>query len=233
MSTQPFQYTTRTGTQNQITTSPDYRGTKSPEEVITEIQTRLGSAPLTIAAVLTTFHEVVIDWCKESYKIAPLGDLLGYRFSSGGSEESSDFQPTFENLSIAPVAVWGDAGRGRAEAEFSAENTGHQGRLVPVITRVTDNWSSDVNHYTAGKSVLIEIGNRKGTLRFDRANGSKVQFRKADGTLIEASDYGEPGRSKITAQVPTGTTGPLTVIVTMMLNNALRTGEYSTNLITA
>ncbi len=232
-SMQPFPYITRTGTQDQITTSPDYRGTKTAEEVIAAIQTRLGSAPPTIAAVLTTFHELIIDWCKEGWKIAPLGDLLGYRFSSGGSEDDSDFQPTFDNLKIAPVVVWGDAGRGRAEAEFSAENTGHQGRLIPVLTRVTDNWGGQVNEYTAGKSVLIELGNRKGKREFDRTNGSKVQFRKVDGTLIEASDYGEPGSSKITAQVPAGTTGALAVIVTMMINGALRSGEYSTTLTAA
>ena len=133
----------------------------------------------------------------------------------------------------APAFPLPPRGRGRAEAEFSAENTGHQGRLIPVLTRVTDNWGGQVNEYTAGKSVLIELGNRKGRLEFDRTNGSKVQFRKADGTLVEASDYGEPGRTKITAQVPTGTTGALTVIVTMLLNGALRSGEYPTTLTAA
>jgi hypothetical protein len=230
---QPYPYTTRTGTQNQITTNPDYRGTKTAAEVFAETQTRLGATPLTIANVLTTFHEVVIDWCKEGWKIAPIGDLLGYRFTSGGSEDDSDFQPTFENLRIAPAIQWGEAGRARAEADFTATNTGHQGRAVPVIIRVSDNWGGQVNEYTAGKSVLIELGNRKGKFEFDRANGSKVQFRKTDGTLVEATDYGEPGRTKITAQVPTGTTGPLTVVVTMMINFALRTGEYSTPLLAA
>jgi lipoprotein-anchoring transpeptidase ErfK/SrfK len=229
----PFPYITRTGTQGQITTGPDYRGTKSAEEVFAEIQTRLGATPLTIQSVLTTFHEIVIDWCKQGWKVAPIADLLGYRFTSGGSEDDSDFQPTFANLNIAPAAQWGEAGRARAEAEFSAENTGHQGRIIPVVIRVTDNWSGLPDKYTAAKSVLIELGNRKGRLEFDRANGSKVQFRKADNSLIEASDYGEPGRTKITAQVPAGTTGPLTVVVTMMINGALRTGEYPETLTAA
>jgi hypothetical protein len=107
------------------------------------------------------------------------------------------------------------------------ENAGHTARVVPVIFRITDNWTGQANHYTAGKSILIELSNRRATLEFDRANGSKVEFRKSDNTVVEATDYGPPGSTRITAQVPAGTTGMLIVIVTMMMNGSIRTGEAS------
>lgn len=107
------------------------------------------------------------------------------------------------------------------------ENVGHTARVVPVVFRITDNGTGQVNHYTAGKSIRIELANRSGKLEFNRANGSKVEFRKADNTVVEATDYGAPGATEITAQVPAGTTGMLIVIVTMMINGSIRTGEAS------
>ncbi len=222
-----YPFTTRTGPQGQVTTSPAYRGTKTNAEVFAEVQARLGPTPPTIENTLTTFHQVVIDWCKQGWKIDPIADLLGYFFTCGGSFPDTTFQPSFEALKIGPGIHWGEDGRQRSEDDMSFENVGHIARIVPVIFRMTDNWTGQVNHYTAGKSILIELSNRSGRLEFNRANGSKVEFRKADNTVVEATDYGAPGATEFTAQVPAGTTGQLTVIVTMMINGSLRSGEAS------
>ena len=138
-------------------------------------------------------------------------------------------QPNFDNMNHVPSCNWGDAGRARVEASITYENQGHQGRIVPVIIRIVDNWTGAPDHYTAGKSVCIILGNKKGKLEFDRAKGCKVQFRKADNSLVEATDYSLSGNTKINAQVPTGTTGNITeVIVTMLVNGTLRAGSYTT-----
>lgn len=221
----PFQFTTRTGPQGQVTTAPSYRGTKTNAEVYAEVQTRLGTAPLAIAGVLKTFHEIIIDWTKQGWKIDPIEDLIGYFDTCGGSFPDTNFQPNFDSLKVAPGIHWGEDGRLRAADSITFENTGHTARIVPVIFRITDNWTGQANHYTAGKSVRIELSNRSGRLEFNRANGSKVQFRKADNSLVEATDYGAPAATEIVAQVPTGVTGPITVIVTMLINGSLRTGE--------
>ncbi len=227
---EPFPYYTRTGSQGQITTGPAYRGTKTEAETYAEVQARLGTQALTVPLVITTLHQVILEWCQQGWKVEPLAGRFGYLFTCGGSFESTDFQPTFDALNISPSIYLGDTARMQLETTFTAEAQGHQGRVVPVIQRVTDNWTGQADHYTAGKSVLIELANRKGNFSFDHTQGSKVTFRKTDGTTVEASDYGAPGKTRITAQVPAGTTGALAVLVTMTINGALRTGEYPTPL---
>ena len=230
---EPYLFITRTGTQNQVTTARVSRGTKTTEEVYAEVQARLGTAPLTIQSVIKTFLETVLDWTAEGWTIEPVEDLLGFFLPCGGSFEDTDFQPTFDNMAHKPAANYGDIGRGRVAGSISYEGQGHQGRHKPEIIRVTDNWTGQVDHYTAGKSVRIDLGNKKARLEFNRAGGSKVEFRKADGTLLEATDYSSPGPKEINAQVPTGTTGTLAeVVVTMLVNGALRSGSYTTPLIT-
>ena len=82
------------------------------------------------------------------------------------------------------------------------------------------------------KSVLIELGNKKSKIEFDRTKGCKVQFRKADNSLVDATDYGPAGSTRfINAQVPAGTAGILgEVVVTMLINGTLRSGSYTTPL---
>ena len=228
----PYQFITRTGTQNQVTTARISRGQKSTAEVHAEIQARLGATAPTIPNVTKTLLEVVLDWTTEGWTIEPLEDLLGFFLPCGGSFEDTEFQPTFDNMNHGPACNWGDAGRGRVAGAITYESQGHQGRIKPEIIRVTDNWTGQADHYTAGKSVCLLLGNKKGKLDFDRAAGSKVQFRKADGTLVQASDYSLAGKLKINAQVPAGTTGTITeTICTMLINGSLREGSYTTVLV--
>ncbi len=228
----PYQFITRTSTQNQITTSRTSRGTKTTAEVYAEVQTRLGQQALTIPLVLKTALEVILDWTTEGWTVEPIEDLLGFTLPCGGAFEDADFQPTFEAMNHTPSCNWGDAGRARVSGSITYENQGHQGRIVPVIIRIVDNWTGDPDQYTAGKSVCVVLGNKKGKLEFDRTKGCKVQFRKTDNSLVEATDYSLSGNTKINAQVPAGTTGNLTeVIVTMLVNGTLRAGSYTTVLI--
>ncbi len=119
------------------------------------------------------------------------------------------------------------AGRARVAGNITYDGQGHQGRIKPEVIRVIDNWTGQIDHYTVGKSVCCELGNKKGKLEFSRAAGSK-----ADNSLVEATDYSTAGSMKVNAQVPAGTTGNITeVIVTMLVNGALRSGSYTTVLI--
>ncbi len=124
---------------------------------------------------------------------------------------------------------WGDAGRAWVAGNITYENQGHQGRIKPEIIRVTDNWTGQPDHYTAAKSVHIVLGNKKGRPQFNRILGCKVSFRKADGTLVQATDYGAPSTTEIDAQVPAGTTGNITeIIVRCLINGAMQDGSYTT-----
>jgi len=173
------------------------------------------------------------DWTTEGWTIEPIEDLLGFFLPCGGSFPDTSFQPTFDNMNHKPACNWGDTGRARTAGDITYDGQGHQGRITPEIIRVTDNWTGQSDHYTAGKSVLIELGNKKAKIVFDRTAGSKVEFRKTDGTTVEATDYSLQGLVKISAQVPAGTTGTITqVIATMTINGSLRTGLYTTPLVT-
>ena len=228
----PYQFITRTGTQNQVTTARISRGSKTTAEVQAEITARLGAAAPTVPNVIHTLSEVILDWLTEGWTIEPIDDLLGFFMPCGGSFPDTEFQPNFDNMNHGPACNFGDAGRIRVASGITYEGQGHQGRIKPEVIRIMDNWTGQVDHYTAAKSVCIELGNKKGKREFDRLQGSKVEFRKADGTLVEATDYSVIGNVKINAQVPAGTTGNITeTIVTMLINGALRSGSYTTILL--
>ena len=230
----PYQFLTRTGTQNQVTTARVSRGTKTTAEVYAEVTARLGADAPTVQNVTKTLLEVILDWTAEGWTVEPLEDLLGFSLPCGGSFENTDMQPTFDNMAHKPAANWGDTGRARVAGSITYEGQGHQGRAKPEIIHIIDNWMDTPDHYTAGKSVCITLGNKKGRLEFDRTAGSKVEFRKEDGTLVEATDYSTTGSAKINAQVPTGTTGIIIeTLVTMLVNGTLRQGSYTTHLISS
>lgn len=226
----PFQYITRTGTQGQVTTGPSYRGVKTADEVYAEALNRIGTQPLTIPLAIRTVLQVALEWSAQGWKIDPLEDLIGIRLTCGGSFDSTDFQPTWDSMSMALAGYFGDTGRQLAQDAITFENAGHQGRIVPVFARVSDNWTGTADHYTPGKSILIELANRNAKIAFDRAAGSKVQFRKADNTIVEASDYGDNRGVRITALVPADVTGPITVILSISINGSIRTAEYASPL---
>ncbi len=230
----PYQFITRTGTQNQITTARVTRGTKTTAEVSAEVTARLGADAPTVQNVTKTFLEVVLDWTAEGWTIEPIEDLLGFSLPSGGTFEGTDMQPTFDNMAHKPSANWGDTGRARVAGNITYEGQGHQGRAKPEIIHIIDNWMGMPDHYTAAKSVCITLGNKKARLEFSRPADCMVQFRLEDGTLVEATDYSTTGAVKINAQVPAGTTGIIIkTLVTMLVNGALRQGSYNTHLISS
>jgi hypothetical protein len=78
--------------------------------------------------------------------------------------------------------------------------------------------------------VLIELGNRK--VEFDLAQGHKVQWQLAAGTLVDADDYGFVQGSRISARVPgTGVSGPIHLVLTVSINGRTVTGTYDTELV--
>ena len=186
-----------------------------------------------------------------TYRFVPLADLPALRQRLFDTAQSHGVRGTVLladegiNLCLAGpadgIAAWlavarAQPGLDNLPTKDSWSATQPFGRLKvkikPEIIRIMDNWTGQVDHYTAAKSVCIELGNKKGKREFDRLQGCKVEFRKADGTLVEATDYSVVGANKINAQVPAGTTGNITeTVVTMLINGALRSGSYTTILL--
>ena len=224
-----FPYVTRPATQgNTITTMPKYRGTKTQAQVYAEIAARLGATPLTIANVILTQNQILIDWTIAGWKIEALGDgLVGYLVGCGGSSPIGQDPPvTFEEMGIDLRGHYGVAGRARAQAVFSAEKVGEQNRVTPVFVEVYDSETKIHNHYVAGKALTIVLGNRNP--KFDPTQtGQWVRFQKADGTFVLASGYPYIKGNTIICQVPANVTGTVELELTLRLNGSLRTGCYA------
>jgi hypothetical protein len=214
---------------SKVTTTIAYRGTKTKAEMIAGIQARLTAAGVTvtddiIGKVLQHHDEAVIDFGMDAWKMEPVGHI-GHFFSGGGS--SSDLQGpcTYASMNLGLSCNLDDDGEARAEAAFAGENLGHKGRVMPIFAKVSDLFTKLPNHYTAGKSVLIELGNR--SIVFDPQRGHKVQWRLADNTLVDADDYGFIEGTRISAHIPaTGVTGPIHLVLTLEINGRLVTDTY-------
>lgn len=225
-------YTRPTSDGTKVTTSIDYRGTKTKAEIVAEIQARLTTANLepTIENILRIHDEVIIDFGMDAWKMEAVGHI-GHLFTGGGSSSELQGPWNYQSMNLGLSCNLDDEGEARAEAAFAGENLGHKGRVMPVFARVCDAWTKLPNHYTAGKSVFIELGNRH--VEFDPQKGHKVQWQLADGTLVDADDYGFIEGTRISAHIPsTGVTGPIHLVLTIGINGRTVTDTYDHVLVT-
>ncbi len=220
-----LQYIVRPLPNGGYTTQVKYKGTRDADYVVAQVVARTGKPEADVRAILAAQDDVLIEEGMDSYKSESGGGKLGYAATTGGSSPNTEIAPTWDNLNVSFNAYFLETGLDQAQSEFRAEKVGEQGRIVPVIIRVTDLQTGQANHYTAGKSVEIEVQNQ--SAKFDRTAGAKIMFEKADGTQVEASDYGTARGRVFSGQVPAGTTGPLIVRVSMLINGSLREGIYS------
>jgi hypothetical protein len=152
-------------------------------------------------------------------------------YGCGGSHPASDFAPTYENLNMDFRGHTGEAGKARAEGSFTAEKVGEQGRVVPVIVRVTDQNTGLQDHYSAGKPMQVELANRNCVL--DPTNDYHGVFYRsaATGVTVRATDYGYVNGKLIVCNVPAGLTGNQELCVTGDVYGQIRTGIYATPLL--
>jgi hypothetical protein len=209
-----------------ITTQPKYRGEKTTAEIIAAVAAETGKSAADVEAILRAFFGQVIDLTTEAWKIEAIFGLVGFQCGSGGSvpvgsPESWDF----ETMDIALRGYYGEAGRQRAQAAFSAEKVGEQNRVAPVFVEVYDSDTKSPNHYVAGKGLTLIMGNRR--MKFDPGAGGLVRFRKSDGTYVNASNYPYIKGTTVVCTVPAGLTGSLEVEITIEINGGLRTGTYA------
>ena len=229
MAENTFQYVTRpTNVAGTLTTMPRYRGTKTQDDVYAAAAARTGLAPAIVAQAIKGASEVIIDLTIEAWKIEPLGDgLIGYQCGCGGSAPVGTEPPNdFIGMNIGLNGYYGDAGRDRAEATFSAEKVGEQNRVTPVFSEVYDSASRTSNHYVSPGTLTIVLGNQKA--KFDpNQSGNFVRYRKADGTFVLAGGYPYYKGRTIVANVPAGLTGSLELRIQLELNGSLREGIYA------
>jgi len=219
-------YTRPSADGTKVTTTIAYRGTKTKEEMIAEIQARLtaGNLQPTIDNILRIHDETVIDFGMDAWKMDPVGHI-GHFFSGGGTSTNLSGPWTYQSMNLGLNCNLDDDGEARAEAAFTGENLGHKGRVMPVFAKVSDTWTKVRDHYTANKSILVELGNQR--IVFDLQLGHKVQFELEDGTLIDADDYGFIEGHRISAHVPgTGVTGPIRLVLTVGINGRNVTDTY-------
>ena len=221
-----FQYITRpTSSGTGTTTQPVYRGTKTKDELVAEITTRIGAAPPTIDLVICTLSEVIIDWCTQGWKVAPCHDLVGFRLTTGGSTPVGAPEDwNFDSMNIDLNCHWGETGEARSRALFVAEKVGEQGRAAPVFVEVYDSETKEPNHYQPTKGLFTRYQNRN--FLFDIAQGCKARFRKADNTFADAAGYPFVKGNTVVITPPAGLTGTVYLEITALINGSLRTSEY-------
>lgn len=221
-----FQYITRPSSGGlTIMTQPRYRGTRSTAEVVAHIATATGKPPADIEAILRAYSEYVIDQTIGTWKVEPVFDLIGFQCGSGGSVPIGGTEDwDFDSMDVALRGYWGEAGRQRAEAAFTAEKVGEQNRITPVFVEVYDSDTKTPNHYVAGRGLTLIMGNRNA--KFDPAAGGFLRFQKPDGTFIAAASFPYIKGNTIVAIVPIGTTGPLELQISMEINGQQRLGVY-------
>ena len=223
---EPYKYITRpTSVGDATTTQAVYRGTKTKDHLVAEIQTRLGTTPPTIDLILCTFSEVVIDWCTQGWKIAPCHDLIGFRLTTGGSEPTGAPEDwNFDSMNIDLNCHWGETGEARSRALFASEKVGEQSRSAPVFVEVYDSETREANHYEVLKGLCCRFSNNR--FEFDATRGCKMRFRKEDGTFVDAAGYPYIKGKTVVCTPPSGLTGTVHIECTALINGALRTSEY-------
>lgn len=228
MADDTFQYITRpTSDGSKTTTGAKYRGTKTPGETIAEVTARLGSSALSVPLVITTFHQVVIDWTIAGWKVDPLEDLIGYLCTCGGSQDLGAVDAwDFDTMNITLNGHYGSAGQARARAAFSAEKVGEQSRVVPVFSKVYDSLTQTADHYVPAKQLVCEMSNRNG--KFDPSNTDHRLRLSMGGENFDCTDYYVRGMTivgTVAASISAG--GPAQLSISMLINGSLRTGIYS------
>lgn len=221
-----FQYITRpTSVGDATTTQAVYRGTKTQAELIAEVEARLGDTPPTTALILTTAAEIIIDWTTQGWKIEPVGGLIGYRITVGGSIPTGQPEDwNFDSMNADLNCHWSAAGEARSRALFTSEKVGEQARSAPVFVEVYDSETKEANQYEAGKGLVCKFSNR--SFQFDPAAGCKIAFRKADNTMVDAAGYPYVKGRTVVCTPPAGLTGTVHVECSALINGALRTSEY-------
>lgn len=150
--------------------------------------------------------------------------LIRFRPTSGGSNDDPTAFNTAEeiNADLAlsftkdAIAIW--------RAGLTLENQGTVGKITPIITTVMNFRNGADNEYTAGDMIEV-VGDN---LRFDPDDATQGVFiTPASGPEVRISVYGRNDPAMITALIPAGTTGPLTVRIAAFINGSVRSFTYT------
>lgn len=221
-----FPYRVRpTAAGNRFQGQPAYKGSRTTEEILAALATRTGKTAAELGPIVQALCELIVDETIDGWRIEPLFDLIGYQFGCGGSEDTSDFSATFDNLNMGLTGHTGTAGEARSRAAFSADKVGEMGRVVPVIIRVTDMRTGLQDHYAAGGPIQVELANNRVNI-LTAASDQGIFLKASNGSVVRITDYAFVRGRIIAGTVPAGLTGPQELSVGAILNGSIRTGIY-------
>ncbi len=189
-----------------------------------EIATATGVTPAQVEAVVTTLLSKLLT-CSEGCGWSPgLYGSLRVRPTSGGSEPAPDAFHTAQDIN-ADVALSFTADAIRDwRAGLSLESQGEVGLVTPVVDSILDIATGLADHYTIAGMIQLRGNNLR--IKFsDPAQG--VFFRSGASAEVRATLYGQNEPGILSAAVPTGLTGPLTVRVAAFINGSVRSYTYT------
>lgn len=221
-----FQYIVRpTAAGNRYQGQADYKDTITSDDFIARLASQTGKPVADVQAIMTAAVQSIIDLTIDGHRIAALAGMIGFQVTCGGSQDSPEFAPTYDNLNIALNAFLGKAGDQRAKAGFSAVKTGQQGRVVPVMLSVLDLRTRTNDHFTPGAQLQVQLANNAAKL--DPADATQGIFLKpSNGDPRRLNDCALYHGGLLTGTVPTGIAGAQELSVALNINGSVRTSVY-------
>ena len=150
--------------------------------------------------------------------------LVRFRPTSGGSQSDLLAFDTADEINADIALSFTAAAISEWRATLTLENMGTVGKLTPLINTVVNFSNRADNEYTAGN--MLEIVGEN--LRFDAADTEQGVFITPEGGAeVRLTIYGRNDPGMVTALIPAGTTGALSIRIAAFINGSVRSYTYT------
>lgn len=215
---------------NKFSTRADLGPQVDEAEFFTHMAELLAKPAADCEAAFDALLDTCVHFARETRATNYLRSRLRMHPSSGGSYDAANPPHTAKdigahiNLSVGPVVV--DA----FELGLGIEKTGEEGVRAPVVDRVVDNRTGDVDKYTAADVLELDGSN----FAIDPADPAQGLFLTppSGGTTARVTRYLSVTERHISVLLPAGLTGEQRLVVVCKYDTSpLRSTTY-TNLLT-
>lgn len=202
------------------------RGALAPQSVFTDhVAAVAGITPAQAELAIPAFINKVIE-CAATCAWSPeVFGCIGFMPTSGGNEASpADFHTPDDinadisiSLSAEKIRQW--------RSTLTMESMGEVGLQTPVIDSIIDMVTGLPDKYTLANMIQL----RGNLLRFKLSDLTQGVFiRSGNDPEVRCTLYGQNEPGIVSAAIPTGLSGPLSVRIAAFINGSIRSYTYTT-----